>query len=363
LAIDTQGGSTPVDISDLKDYYKEDKMELYEKGMKEKLCDHLSTEDILQNFASTTSTINLAVTSDLTFEDQRLINKLKRRLEKSSNPGKLIVVHNLFHCFSINQVEKIKLDKLIKPSFNIDEKLYVNSQNDKNNRYWEEKVGNHHVVHLILAKENTEAGDFYNSTSLKYLTKLIETSEQKSDYDIVKEFKDYLKDKLPEYLVLEDGKKQLNYDESESKFYLNLGKEAKLEIKSVQADESGFLDTNTPANSIIIDESKGEVQWIIESPGSDQKSELKVRIEEFKYEYRIWVRGNKKVEEDLGESRSYRHHTRKSGQFLFCSPMLPLRYGVKFYAKSRTTEYINGCYVLTWKYHDNTQAQNIEMNK
>ena len=81
-------------------------------------------------------------------------------------------------------------DLKIKKSYMLSIKEIYETKSNKNLWYYSQTDGNRKIIHLIIAKESTEAGNFYNATTVQFLLKYIQ--EQKSSIiDIENSLKNY----------------------------------------------------------------------------------------------------------------------------------------------------------------------------
>ena len=71
---------------------------------------------------------------------------------------------------------------------------------------------NANLFHLIFAKEKTDAGNYYNESSVAWLKSLITRYADKR-FDIIKDFKDYIAGNLLKYFKIKDENKQIVFPE------------------------------------------------------------------------------------------------------------------------------------------------------
>jgi flagellar hook protein FlgE len=82
------------------------------------------------------------------------------------------------------------------------------------------------VCHLVLAKENTEAGDYYNPSTIGFLKNKIKTSECKNTLNLVDSFQKFCNNHLEKMI----GQKiQLTFDENTSAFLNKDGTDIKID--------------------------------------------------------------------------------------------------------------------------------------
>ena len=173
--------------------------------------DKLFTEAFLQSYILRKSNVLLLVVGYLSFSEQKLINKIIKDLEKlnyinnknNKNNKNLIIIHNLQTYKTKEQIEKYINETLTKSaSFKIKkEKTNFNDFKDYNNKEIEfffdiEKT---FIQHFIYAKENSEAGNIYNKSTINAIKSLyrIETNKYKYDFkETIKEHFNYMSEKM-----------------------------------------------------------------------------------------------------------------------------------------------------------------------
>ena len=150
----------------LEEYIKRDEEEELSK-------DKANTERFIERLIISLSDMIILVIGKLTRTEQRLINRIKEEAKNNeiSRVSKIIVVHNLSQYHKIDEVKKHINDYLLhSATFKLEQKLavrkndrvfYVEKKSDKNE--------NITVFHYIMAKEGTEAGDYYNNLCLELI--------------------------------------------------------------------------------------------------------------------------------------------------------------------------------------------------
>ena len=178
------------------------------KKKKEITRDKLMTENFLQDFAIYSSHIVIAVVGQLTFQDQKFLNRMKDICKNK----KLLIIHNLFF-ESKEQVENY-IKNTIRASlfFKLEKQSMINfgkREKDKNKNKEEEEEKDkkmdylfieeiddyrkkYYIIHLIMAKEGTEAGNYYNKTTINFLRDNIFCVTKLQKYDVIEEFKKFL---------------------------------------------------------------------------------------------------------------------------------------------------------------------------
>lgn len=362
LALDTKGSSTPINIESIlkelepidmntaSNEVKKKQNDIFMKKFKECLIDHLATEDLLQLFITQISTVNLVLVSSLTFEDQRLINKLKVR----DNNKTMIVVHNLYQCTKIYEVTEVHIKKRILPSFKLDKKQFVFDCKKRNNTYYQEDLPNGtSIVHLITAQEGTEAGDYYNENAIAYLRKKFETEKLKK-VNLLAELKTFLENNLTQYIQTDSktikANLKLESDKSSEpeRMVIKLDNIKHLSLKQVSSDESGMLQTNIQTYCMYaVTDDKGISRLVvkIESPSRIGVDNIKTKIETVYDQSRIIILGRKTLDDP--EKKDMIHDIRREGEFLITTPWFSNK-KYSLIKDKKNVDFIDGNILITY---------------
>jgi len=144
-----------------------------EELVKEKLLKELFLQHLIIKY----SDIPILVVDELNFSEQKLIAKIQNILKNNKKPKKLFVVHNLQN-YNLTQEVKIYINEVLLKlaGINLKERVYLNTEiievnEKKNNIYFEQELGNetYNIIHLIMANEFSEAGNYYNGFAIQYL--------------------------------------------------------------------------------------------------------------------------------------------------------------------------------------------------
>jgi GTPase SAR1 family protein len=193
VCLDSQGSEEP--IIDRKRTYEEiynlDESEK-KKLIKESLRDKKMTEIFIQDFIIDKANILIIVVDQLTFSEQKLIYRLSNK-----EFDKLFVVHNAQFFDKKNIVEEY-IDEVVKKSLysNLEKNWMLNldiNEENKNNiekhYYYKEKgIGQNanvnEIIHLFMAKEGSEAGNYFNDATINYMRQKIysEVNRKKFKY-------------------------------------------------------------------------------------------------------------------------------------------------------------------------------------
>ena len=254
IILDSAGLQTPL-LSN--EHYKDKDEENIRKKYEDLYKDKTQTENFIQNLIIYFDMI-LIVVGKMTFNEQKLINKIKKELEENDNEKEntIYIIHNLMNFQTKSQVEKhIETNLFKSASFTLKELQYVQVNENKDNEihderkhYVEEGNKNLKVYHLIMARENTEAGDYYNPFTYKVLREQFNSFIKRKPLSIIDEVKnkfvewsyDLLEDKIePENIEIVSDQ-----DKKEEKIIFKNNKEnnenLKLVPKACISDELGL---------------------------------------------------------------------------------------------------------------------------
>ena len=137
--------------------------------------DKAQTERFIEQLVISLSDMIILVVGKLTRTEQRLITRIKN-LSKKNEKNKIksiIIVHNLAQYHKIMEVEKhIKNYLTISATFELLSQKVFGIPQFKDRSYFVEKSYNQddlEVFHYIMAKEGTEAGDYYNNLTIELI--------------------------------------------------------------------------------------------------------------------------------------------------------------------------------------------------
>ena len=255
IILDSAGLQTPL-LSN--EHYKDKDEENIRKKYEDLYKDKTQTENFIQNLIIYLSDMILIVVGKITFNEQKLINKIKKELEENDDEKEntIYIIHNLMNFQTKSQVEKhIETNLFKSASFTLKELQYVQVNENKDNEihderkhYVEEGNKNLKVYHLIMARENTEAGDYYNPFTYKVLREQFNSFIKRKPLSIIDEVKnkfvewsyDLLEDKIePENIEIVSDQ-----DKKEEKIIFKNNKEnnenLKLVPKACISDELGL---------------------------------------------------------------------------------------------------------------------------
>ena len=309
ILLDTAGFQTPLvendvyKLSEDKDTLQEEK---YLNEVTELSRDKQMTECLLQKFVLTQANILICVVGELTYSEQKFLNKIKKDIQDK----RLFVVHNLQNFTKKEQVVNyIKDILMISLTFKLKEYVMINFENqneneEKNNLYYLEQFEEdkedentqieHDIVHLIMANDNSEAGKYYNESTIKYLKNQISTFVGIKKFPIEEKLKKFLFNISKE--IMEEQIKEIN-DINTDDNRIKLDGEA-FKLKKCLVDELGinnFVGTQYRPKYRYFKSGDGK-SFFIQFIMCGSVSDLRVKVDQIEGNYYFTITGKKNLE-------------------------------------------------------------------
>lgn len=272
--------------------------------------DKLYTEEFIQTYIIKYSDILILVVGFLTFSEQKLIKRVYsnyKKLNKCKNKN-LLIIHNL-QTFETNEKVKNYIDKILVNSatFKI-EKSTFNSLG-KFFKYYYDK-DDRSIKHLILAKDNTEAGNFYNPNTINFIINLNKIYQHDYKLNFIQTIKDHFENIGQEMFEINQKIKiklieeqNVIIDKKENTFFNNLIKHKIIlkfvgdkniylkDLFTIQYGEYSFIkEEYQPKYECYYD--RKELVIKIDCCGEGMKYKAK-KMKNNTYEYNIQIEGEK----------------------------------------------------------------------
>ena len=331
--LDSAGQETPV-LNNNKDNLSlkfgeidKDNNELTkDEELTEKSRDKLLTEFFLQNYIVKYSDLLIIVVGILTFSEQKLINKIKKTFKDLNKKGQLVIIHNLQSYVTLDQVKNYINETLLKSStFNLTEEFEVSKEmtTDKNEPQWsyfyESKV-EPDTKHLIFAREKSQAGNFYNQMSIKYIYNILNTINEKEPLNLYKNIKDLFVELSNQ--ILETSINVEDIENNENKINLKLDNiKNELKLKKCSIDELGInkFSSNGFEPKYCAYIYKNRLNIVCEVPGIIPEGSFKANANCENGKCIITIEGNKtnEIESIAKECKKIGVNKREFGKFIF----------------------------------------------
>lgn len=232
------------------------------------------THSLKEKFIVENVDIVIIVTNKLSESDQEMIYKNLNYFKEWQEQSKkgitthkyLYVVHNFKMLSRIEDVEE-QIEKDIKMCFDVEESpIFVSNRMENcNNVMYRDQFG---VSHLVLATENSEAGKYYNTSTIEFLKSKIRNNDTKSTLNLVESFQKFCNIHLP---IMVGQEIELVYDE-EKKAFIN-SKKTDIKIDGLAWTSLGEVILNTgfkPKYSILKNTlDNGDLELIVEVESID----------------------------------------------------------------------------------------------
>ena len=244
----------------IKDYLSEEE---YITQTMEFTRDRQNTDYFLQKFILNSADILLCIVNQLNLSDHKFLN----RIQEENKNKKIFVIHNL-KTFK----EKIEVEDYIKNTLlklvtsKLTQDIYIKINSDKkeetvnnvnqNNVYYkqefedsDDKRDKREVIHLFMANDKSNAGNYYNESTLEFIKNQIISHTNIKQFPIIDKVKDFLFEHSGEFfnepLENKDDLKIIEEDSHQKLKYTN--EEKPFELKECYVDELGnanFIQTN-----------------------------------------------------------------------------------------------------------------------
>jgi GTPase SAR1 family protein len=173
----------------------------------------------IEDFIIEKANILIIVINQLSFKEQKYLNRLKYNL----NFDLMLIIHNL-QFFCKKKTIEAHIENVVKKSiFSNLEKGYIifdiNSNDDKSDKsdkpfyYKEKEIGKQkkenptqEIIHLFMAKEGSEAGNYFNKITIDFIRNKIKTETRPKIFDVIKEVKSFLSECSYQYMIKEEKK-------------------------------------------------------------------------------------------------------------------------------------------------------------
>ena len=167
------------------------------------IVDQSNSDVFLREYIINTANIVLIVLNELTIYNQNLINKIKFEI-KELKDKRVFVIHNYQNLYRIDDIRKQVANDILK-AFPAQCIYYskVNLQDptaNLNSEYFIDKDSINPFIHIVFAKENSEAGRYFNMTSINILNSaIIDITSKYQYFNFEESLVNSLKSHIPKY--------------------------------------------------------------------------------------------------------------------------------------------------------------------
>ena len=337
---------------------------------KEKSREKLITELFLQNYIINISDILIVVVGILTYSEQKLLNRIRTEIQRAKLKKTLYVIHNLITYTSINQVEEYIKDYLLESAtFDLGKGHNINtSEIQETGEYYFEKNSDPKIFHLIYANEGSEAGNYYNNFTLKFIESSYLSVTDLKCFDIIESVKERFIEiskeiiERREQLQLTDfynnDKGNYNFIKLKDEKEKGKGKESEIILKKCLIDELGFSNLKAsgfePTYNLYKHQDNKTIIIRVEAPGN---SEIKSKIEVRSENTVIQLIGKKDKDCEPENLKDNIFNTREFGDFIVDIPLKTEDY--KILNEKPNIRNISGLFIIEYKLEDNPEESDV----
>jgi HSP20 family molecular chaperone IbpA len=334
-----------------------------EKGLfKEKCRDKIITELFLQNYIINTSEILIVVVGILTYSEQKLLNRIRTEMQRAKLKKTLYVIHNLITYTSINQVKEYIKDYLLKSAtFHLIEGHKIStSEKQETGEYYYEKNSEPKIFHLIYANEGSEAGNYYNNYTLKFIENSYLTVTDLKNFDIIESIKERFIEISKEIIEKSEPLEKTDFCKNDKDNYklIKLNDEKEITLKKCLIDELGFSNLKArgfePTYNFYKHPDGKTIIIRVEAPGN---SEMKSKIEYRGENTIIQLSGKKNQDIEPKELKDNIFNTREFGDFFVDIPLKTEDY--KILNEKPKIRNVSGLFIIEYKLEDKVEESEV----
>jgi len=342
-ALDTPGTNISIRTEHMKtqlEKYFSEKQKLTNKELsnEQKLRllygDNILIESMLQEFVVNHSQVLLIVVGKMRRDDQRFINRLKNQKEFANK--RFIIVHNLMDCTTREDVDVVIKEDII-DTFDAQQRA-INVAGSQNQFVYLEK-DKKNTEHVVLAHQDSPAGQHYNESAIAYIKNVISTSPFNETFDLVEAFRSHLNLSFASYLsttinpapkhpfILHSGDGETAKPDAPPQGF-KLENSESYDLKLNFTDEFGKIRTYTEdaletvpfvVKVATITTTKGEEKYLqveFEVSGRCNDTEIKARAQVTGNLVVIKIKGTSEDNNQRENGELIKQNTRRFGEFL-----------------------------------------------
>ena len=235
--------------------------------------DRILTDNFLINFILKKCDFLIVVVDGMNIYEQKLLQTLKMKNKEHKEAFKdvktIFIIHNLKNLSKKKEVEDHINNVILNSiSFKLDEKELqsnkIKKDNNKNTRYFIEKNDDKllKIYHLILAKDKSEAGNYYNEATFCIITQQFNNNPINT-FDLIKELKEEII-KVSDQIFVEPLQSLNDFDDNQNKIKVKGEFEY---ISNSQENQDFSLLNLKPKYSYYRIDNNSKLLIVIEMPG------------------------------------------------------------------------------------------------
>ena len=313
--------------NELREKIKDIDNQIYNLTNERKITDYF-----LQRFIIENANIILLVVGKLSIDDQFFLNKLTKLIKEKREQflQKIIVIHNLMTMKSVKTVEDY-IENTLKRSltFNLQQRsdlklegergkypynkycYYEIDKNSENENSRDNTDDERDIIHVIMAQDGSEAGNYYNESAIDYIRKTGNNNLNAKEFDIIDKLKNYFCNVSETIFKFSNPKEKIETKDIEliktgegDKLKLNYKKELKLDMFYGDIINDTFGDPKfTPLYHLVSTDPK-YMKIYLDCPGDIEIHSINVDYSNETTIVKIKGKRNKQLNKTMGRKFS-----------------------------------------------------------
>ena len=320
------------DFNDIRDaeneYFRErnnfrDQIKEKDKQINILTNERRTTDFFLQRFIVENANVILLVVGKLSIEDQFFLNKLTKLIRENNKVflQKIIIIHNLMTMKEIKVVQDY-IENTLKKSLTFtllerDDLIMEEEPNKDYNkiRYFEEdkESSSKDIIHLIMAQEGSEAGKYYNDSTIDYIRKSGGAVLNSREFDIVERLKQYFCDVSKTIVKFDDPNEKIIpenisiiEDNGDEKLKLNYGKKLTLETFDGDLFTGTFGESKFNPKFFIVTTDPDYLKIYLDCPGNTSVNEIIINYPSPQnLNTNVIIRGKREADNSKAKARKF----------------------------------------------------------
>jgi HSP20 family molecular chaperone IbpA len=265
------------------------------------------------------SDILILVVGILTYSEQKLINRIKTEMKNQNIEKPLFIIHNLVLYDTIEKVENHIQNVLLKcATFKLEkaEKFGTGTEMENGVHYYE-KDSKPIIYHLIMANDVSDAGEYYNPYTFKFIENMFQYLTDLKNFDIIESLKERFITLSKDYFEVPISKGELLDNDSifKNKKLSLVENKNEIKLKCCLIDELGF--SNFKGNGFLPKynyfKNGDKICLRVEVPGNYSISCGKIK---YRGEYTIIPINGEKIKDNIPQKiEENLYTTREFGKF------------------------------------------------
>lgn len=252
------------------------------------------TDFFLQRFIIENANIILLVVEKLSIEDQFFLNKITKLIkDRKIFLQKIIVIHNIKKMKKKKDVQDYienTLKKSLTFSLYEEKKQVLDSQTEYNEFVYTEQDNSNSsiepIIHVIMAQEGSEAGDYYNNAAIEFIKRQGESFRNIKEFDLEDRLRKFFCNVSETILKFDDDNEKINpknikfeidqENKDKGKIVLDYQKNISLEVFCGDIISETFGEGKF-CPEYFIETSENEIKVYLDCPGNTKLTNVEIK--------------------------------------------------------------------------------------